>query len=387
MRHLPVFAAALVFIDSLLYAALTPLLPHLLHEFGLSKSGAGILVAAYAVGAFAGGILGGLAATLAGPRRAVLAGLGLMGLSSLGFAVANSFETLFSARLLQGLASGFTWSGAFAWLLAVAPRDRRGQAIGTAMGAATSGAMLGPVVGTISALTGRDVVFSVLAASSLLLVVPALRFESVSAERPSYSAVGRALSNRAFLIGLMLMTLASLLLGILGVLAPLHLAQAGWGAAGIGGLWLTSTAVGTAQAPFIGRMSDRHGALVPTRIALAAGAVMSLALAAGARPLVYAPLVVVAARSYAVLLTTALPLFADGADQVGLAQGMAFGLMNAAWAAGGVAGPAFGGTLASATGDWIPFLLASALCIFSFLAMRRRPSGTIAPASLSSTNE
>src|SRR5919201_1304996 len=189
MRRLLVLAAALVLVDTMLYAALTPLLPHFLHEFGLSKSRAGILVAAYAAGALVGGFLGGLAATHFGSRRAVLAGLALMGLASLGFAFAHSFWTLFTARLLQGLGSGFTWSGALAWLLAVAPRQRRGEMLGTAMGAATFGAMFGPVLGAAAALVGRDVVFSVLAATSVLLAVWALRLEAAPAEEPSYPAI------------------------------------------------------------------------------------------------------------------------------------------------------------------------------------------------------
>jgi MFS family permease len=53
-------------------------------------------------------------------------------------------------------------------------------------------------------------------------------------------------------------------------------------------------------------------------------------------------------------------LIADGAEQTGLAQGMAFGFMNAAWAVGAAVGPAAGGAIAGATGDWIPFLLAAA---------------------------
>jgi MFS family permease len=34
--------------------------------------------------------------------------------------------------------------------------------------------------------------------------------------------------------------------------------------------------------------------------------------------------------------------------------------MNAAWAIGAVLGPAAGGAIAGATGDWIPFLIAAA---------------------------
>ena len=49
---------------------------------------------------------------------------------------------------------------------------------------------------------------------------------------------------------------------------------------------------------------------------------------------------------------------------------MAFGFMNAAWAVGAVAGPAAGGAIASATGDWIPFVLAAALCAAALAARR-----------------
>ena len=74
------------------------------------------------------------------------------------------------------------------------------------------------------------------------------------------------------------------------------------------------------------------------------------------------PLIVLAAMAYGVLFTPAFALIADGAEQVGLAQGMAFGFMNAAWAVGAMIGPAAGGAIAGATGDWIPFVLAAALC-------------------------
>src|SRR5689334_21460556 len=100
VRRLLLLVAALVLVDTMLYAALTPLLPHFSHEFGFSKSRAGVLVAAYAAGALVGGVPGGLAAAWLGARRSVLAGLALMGLASLGFAFAGGFWTLFGARFV-----------------------------------------------------------------------------------------------------------------------------------------------------------------------------------------------------------------------------------------------------------------------------------------------
>jgi MFS family permease len=362
MRRLLLLVGVLVFVDTMLYAALTPLLPHFAHEFGLSKPRAGVLVAAYAAGALLGALPGGIAAVRLGARRAVLVGLTLMGLASLGFAFAGGFWTLFAARLLQGGGSAFTWAGAFAWLLAVAPRERRGELLGSAMGAAIFGALFGPVVGAAAALLGRGAVFGSLAALALVLGSWALRLEGAPAEEPSAAALPRALQNRSFTGGLLLMGLPALLFGVLGVLAPLHLAAAGWGAAAIGGVWLGGAALEAIQAPLVGRVLDRRGPFLPVRVSLALGAVFSLGLATGARPLAYVPLIILASLAYGILFTPAFALIANGAEEAGLAQGMGFGLMNAAWATGAVTGPAAGGAIAGATGDSIPFILAAALC-------------------------
>jgi MFS family permease len=373
MRRLLLLVAVLVFVDTMLYAALTPLLPHFSHQLHLSKARAGTLVAAYAAGALVGGLPGGWATARLGARRAVLVGLAGMGLASIGFAFADSFSTLFVARFVQGLGSAFTWSGSFAWLLAAAPRERRGQLIGSAMGAAVFGAMFGPVIGAAAALAGRAVIFCGLAGLSVVLAVWTLRLgSSPPAEVPSLAALRQALRNRQLAGGLLLMSVPSLLFGILAVLGPLHLSRAGWGAAAIGAVWLVGAALETVQAPIVGRISDRRGPLVPVRAALVVGTVVSFGLATGARPLFYAPFIVIAAISYGVLFTPAFAMIANGAETTGLAQGMAFGLMSAAWATGAVAGPAAGGAIATATGDWIPFVLGAILCGSTLLVVRPR---------------
>jgi len=364
----------LVFVDTMLYAALTPLLPHFAREFGLSKARAGTLVAAYAAGALIGGLPGGWAATKIGARRACLAGLTAMGLASLGFALAGSYWTLFLARAVQGVGSAFTWAGSFAWLLAATPRERRGAVIGSGLGAAVFGALFGPVIGAAAALAGREAIFSALAGLAVVLGVWTLRLEEDAPPepQPSFATLRLAARERQLVAGLGLMALPSLLFGILSTLGPLHLAHAGWGAAAIGAVWLVGAALETVQAPLVGRISDRRGPLVPTRAALVGGTLVSLALAAGERPLLYVPLIVVGAVSYGMLFTPAFALIANGAEAVGLAQGFAFGVMNAAWALGAVAGPAAGGAIAGATGDWIPFVLGASLCAAALVAVRRR---------------
>jgi MFS family permease len=371
MRRLLLLVSALVWVDTMLYAALTPLLPHFADTLHLSKTGAGALVGAYAAGALVGGLPGGVAAARLGARRSVLLGLTLMGISSLGFAFAHGFWPLAAARFVQGGASAFTWAGSFAWLLAAAPRDRRGQLIGSAMAAAVFGALFGPAVGAAAALAGRGPVFTGLAGLAVLLGIWTLRTEPIPPERPSAAAVGRALRNSRFLGGLFLMGLPSLLFGVLSTLAPLHLSEAGWGAAAIGAVWLVGAGFETVLSPLVGRLLDRRGTLLPITIALAASGVFSVGLAIGPRPLGYVPLIVVAAGAYGVLFTPAFALLADGAERTGLPQGMAFGLMNAAWASGALLGPAAGGAVAAATGDLVPYLVSAGLCGLGLVLARR----------------
>ena len=380
MRRLLILVCVLVAVDTMLYAALTPLLPHFADTLHLSKAGAGFLVAAYAAGALVGGLPGGAAAARLGAQRAVLVGLALMGLSSLGFAFAHGFWPLCTARFLQGCGSGFTWAGAFAWLLAAAPRDRRGQLIGTALGAAVFGALFGPVVGAGAALLGRDVVFTALAGVAVVLAVWTLRLDPIPPEVPSVAAMARALRDSHFASGLALMALASLLWGVLSTLAPLHLSAAGWGAAAIGVTWVVNAGFETVVSPVAGREIDRRGILLPVEVALIAGAALSVGLAFSPRPLAYVPLVVAAGGAYGVLFTPAFALIAEGAERSGLAQGMAFGLMNAAWATGALIGPAVGGAVADAFGDVVPFLIAAGLCATSLAAVRRARQRTSARA-------
>src|SRR5215471_5534176 len=380
MRRLLILVCTLVAVDTMLYAALTPLLPHFADTLHLSKTGAGVLVAAYAAGALVGGIPGGAAAARLGPQRAVLVGLTLMGFSSVGFAFAQGFGALLAARFLQGCGSGFTWAGAFAWLLAAAPRERRGELIGTGLGAAVFGALFGPVVGAAAALVGRGAVFTALAGLAVVLAVWTLRTESVPPEHPSTAAIGRALRNSRFVGGLLLMALPSLLWGVLSTLAPLQLADFGWGAVAIGAVWLVGAAFETVLSPFAGRMIDRRGVLIPIQLALVVGAAVSVGLAVTPRPLFYVPLLVAASGAYGVLFTPAFALIADGAEQTALPQGMAFGVMNAAWASGALIGPAVGGAVAAASGDVVPYLVSAALCATALAAVRRTRHRTSARA-------
>jgi MFS family permease len=62
------------------------------------------------------------------------------------------------------------------------------------------------------------------------------------------------------------------------------------------------------------------------------------------------------------MYTPSMALTSHRAEAVGLAQGLAFGVMNTAWALGELVGPTAGGALAESYGDAVPYLVGATLC-------------------------
>ena len=372
VRRLLLLVSAIVLIDTMLYAALVPLLPGYAEEFGLGKDAAGLLVAAFAFGVLVGAVPSGVASARFGAKRTVLAGLVLMSAASLGFAFAADAWTLGLARLAQGLGSALSWAGGLTWLVSATPRERRGEVLGAAIGVAIFGALLGPVVGAAAAVLGTRPAFSGVALLAGLLVAWAARTAEAPEEGERATSLLRALGEYAFLGSLWLMALPALLFGVLVVLVPLELASFGFGAVAIGAVFFASSAIEAAVSPLVGRVSDRRGRLLPLRVALVASGGAFLALAAAGSAPVLVALLVLAGVSSAAFYAPASALISDRAERVGLAQGVAFGVMNAAWALGNVVGPALGGTLAAATGDAVPYLVMAATCGATLAALRLR---------------
>jgi MFS family permease len=371
VRRLLLLVCSITLADTMLYAALVPLLPHYADEFGLSKGQAGLLVGAYALGALIGAIPGGIAAARFGPRRAVLAGLLLMAVASAAFGFAGSAAELGLARLAQGFGSALSWAGALAWLVAGTPRERRGEMLGTAMGAAIFGALLGPAVGAFAEGVGPRPAFLAVGGVALGLALWALRTPAVAAEPQSPRALAGALRQPVILGALWLMVLPALLFGVVSVLVPLELGNAGWSAVAIAALFIAAASVEMVVAPVLGRFSDRRGRLLPLRLSLLAAIVVTIGLALADRPLAVAPLVVAAAIAFGSFWAPALALLSDGAERIGLAQGLGFGLMNAAWGGGNSLGPALGGALADVAGDALPFALMAGVCALTLLGITR----------------
>ena len=372
MRRLLLLVGAIVFVDTMFFAALTPLLPEYADRLELSKTGAGILSGAYAAGALVGAIPGGIAAARWGVRPAVLLGLAGMSATTFAFGIADNVVVLDAARFLQGLASAFSWTGGLAWLVAAAPPARRGELIGAAMGTAIAGALFGPVLGGAASVAGTGWAFGVVAVASVGLAVWAATTPAFPPREPQpLSALFGALRDGGVAAGAWLVLLPALLFSVVSVLVPLRLDELGFGAIAIGATFLVSAALEATVAPVVGRVSDRIGRLTPLRAALLASAVVTATLPWLEHGWLVAVFVVLGAMSFGSFWAPGMALLSESAEARGLEHGYTFALVSLAWAPGAAGGAAAGGAIAHATSDAVPFLVLAAASLVTLAALGR----------------
>jgi predicted MFS family arabinose efflux permease len=355
VRRLVLLVGAIVLVDTMFYAAITPLLPKLADDLGLGKNGAGVLTGAYAAGTLVGSLPAGWLIARAGVKATVLVGLALMSMSCLVFAFADTIAVLDGARFLQGFGGACSWAGGMAWIAAEAPRERRGALLGSAMGAAIFGVQLGPVVGAVARGVGQEVAFSSTVLFGIVLGVWAWTMPVRITDGESLAAPAEALRNRSMLAGMWLTALPAAAFGVLDVLAPLRLDALGASAVGLALTFFAAAGVEAIVTPAVGRYTDRAGAQRVVRGALAATVAGLLVVLLPETPVGLALVVVGVSGLLGVMWVPAMGLLAGGADRIGLDQGFAFAYFNLAWATGFTLGAFVGGSVAEATTDAIAY--------------------------------
>jgi MFS family permease len=372
VRRLLILTSAIVFIDTLFFAALTPLLPRYAETLDLGKTGAGVLAAAYPAGAFVGAIPSGIVATRAGVKPTVVIGLTAVALCTVLFGIVSEPWQLAVVRFVQGLASAFSWTGALAWLVAKTPAERRGSVIGTAFAAAVGGDLFGPVLGGVASVAGTGWTFGAVGIASLGLVAWAAATPSARPEAPQpLRMLGRAFRDPRVLGAFWFVVLPALLFGVVSVLAPLRLSVLGFGSVAIGAVFLVSGAFEAANNVVVGRVSDRRGPLYPIRIGLAASVVVAAIYPWPDNAYVLAVLVVCGGLAFGTFFTPGMALLTNLSEERGLDYGYTFAVVTLAWAPGQALGAAGGGALARATRDAVPYLALSGICALTLAALWR----------------
>jgi predicted MFS family arabinose efflux permease len=376
VRRLLFLSSSVVFVETIFFAALGPLLPQLSEELGLSKAESGALVAMYALGGVVGAIPGGWLATRIGIKPTLVTGLVALTGMCIAFGLAESYALLCLARFGQGFAAALCWNASFAWLVSVAPRERRGEAIGFAMSAAIAGALLGPVLGAVASTVGHAPAFG-----GVAVLVVALALWALQTPRPPQGAeqplrlLWTAVRTRRVLAAMWLLMLPSLLFGTLGVLGPLQLDRLGWGTIGIAATFVVSAAIEAVMNPAIGRLSDRRGRLVPIRFGLVAAGAISLVIPWIGDRWVLSVFVILAGMSYGTFWAPATARLSESWESLGIEHALGFALMNFAWAPGHIVGSALGGSIAEVAGDAAAYAVLAGLCGATLVGLRHASAG------------
>lgn len=366
MRRLLLLASAMIFFDVAFFAAIAPLLPGYVDDLGLTKAQAGILSASYAAGTLLASLPAGFVASRVGPRRCVIAGLLLLGVSSLAFGLVHAIGLLDLTRFTQGVAGALIWSGALTWLITSAPEESRGRVIGTALGTAVAGALLGPALGAAAASIGTGPVFG-----SVLLITAALAFAASrlpEAEAPEPQAPREVLAtmvSRPILDAVAFVAVPSVMFGAIEVLVPLRIDALGGSHGVIAAGFIVGAGLEAILAPVAGRLSDRVGRRMPyvAGLTICALAMIGVALTQTLGGVLAA--LIATSLGAGLCFAPALTLLSDVADSSRLHQGFAAGLSNMAWASGQVAGGIGGGVVATVTGNAVPSVAIAVLLLFT----------------------
>lgn len=175
-------------------SVISPVLPLLAQEFGVSYAGAGALVSAFAVGRIPFSFIGGTLVDRISPRMVAGAGAALVTLAAILSALAQSFSTLLGYRLIGGIGSALFTITAMAFLARTVAPQRMGQAMSFYQSMLLLGVSFGPSVGGLvaGAFDSLRAPFWAMALLSLIVTVMCFlwigEFPARAAELPLSSA-------------------------------------------------------------------------------------------------------------------------------------------------------------------------------------------------------
>ena len=381
VRAVVLLCGAVLLVDTVFYAVLSPLLAGYADTAGLDRSGVGLLVAAYPLGMAVGSIPAGVLASRRGPRAVLVTGALITAVSCLLFATASSGSALVAFRFVQGVGGALSWTAALVWVASVAPPDRRGEVIGRLLALSVIGGMLGPAVGALATVLGTLPVFAAIAVLCVALAIAAIRRpRPLQAERSGWDEAFGLLADRRVRLGLWLTATAGIGFGVVNTSAPLSLAALGLTALGTSAVFLVMAGSGALASPRLGRLADRRSRAFVAAGLLAVGAV-AMAWAGLASTLVLlVPLLVVAATCLEGLYVPGGALIVDGTADADVAGGEILALTNLVWAMSMAVASVVSGAAADVLGPAAPYLAVAALALATLPVVRRLRTSTIAPA-------
>jgi len=196
LRRLSLLIAACC-VDMIGFAMVLPLLPFYALELKATPVVIGMIISSFSVAQLLSSPVWGRVSDRYGRRPALLIGLSASAIAYLVFAFAGSVWLLFLSRLIQGAGGGTTGVAQAYVADTVRPADRA-RALGWLSAATSAGVMVGPVIGSFSAHSGRPAPGLVAATLCILNVVfawkwlPESRQPQAAHEKPVRPSLWRA---------------------------------------------------------------------------------------------------------------------------------------------------------------------------------------------------
>jgi MFS family permease len=211
---------ALGALDAAGYSVIVPVAPAISAETGAGPAAIGLLVASFPAGMVAGFALAGALVRRRGPRVVLAGSIAIVAVGALGFVLGDTLAVYFPARALMGFGSGGIWIGVTFDTLGRWPGQEY-LCMSRVFAAYSVGGLIGPALGAFGGIHGPFLAYLALLLAAFPLVLLA---EQPSARR-AFATDRRVLRTRGFLVASAAILFASLALGVLEGVLPLHLAE------------------------------------------------------------------------------------------------------------------------------------------------------------------
>lgn len=350
--------------------AVLPVLPgYVRGPLGASDVAVGIVVGGYAITALLTRPLAGRLADRRGRRLVFTGGAVIMGLAGALYALPLGVAGLVVARLVLGVGEGLAVTAGNAWVIDVAPPERRAQIIGFFGLGIWGGLAAGPVLGeALRAVGGYGAVWALTALLPLASAAVAVRLADRYVPQPARGP--RPLLPRPVVLPGMAIGLASVGYAAMAGFVVLHLADAGVGS---GALVLVAFSASVVAVRLVaGRVPDSFGARSSALLAGSAEAVgLALLASAGSLPVALAGALVMGA-GFSLLYPALALLVLDGVDSGSRAG--ALGAFSAFFDLGVGLGAPLVGAVAATAGYAAAFWVAAGLAAAGSLVVLRASS-------------
>jgi MFS family permease len=354
---------AVTFCGLVAVGAVLPVLPRFVHgPLDASNVAVGIVIGSYAITGLLLRPFAGRFADHRGRKPTVLIGSVLVALGGFMYLLPLGVPGLIAARLVLGAGEGTVFTAGSAWIVDLAPVERRGRVIGLYGLAVWAGLSVGPLIGELLLhASGYTLVWIFAGAAPLLGALIASRLPDPFHATPHPEEERHALIEREAVRPGAALALGSIGYGTMAAFVVLHLEARGVGhGAAVFGAFATMVVLTRLLG---GDLPDRVG---PARVAIAAAVVEAIGLAtiavAHSLPVAVAGALAMGAAFSLLYPSLSLIVVSRVADT---RRGAALGTFTAFFDAGVGFGAPLAGAAAALSSYEGAFLLAAAIALVS----------------------